>query len=193
MKSVSHLVYQLTLISFFIITLSTCTIDPTDPDRFNGPSEIRVSILSGSFAGRNFDLLSENHTDDHQFLSSRQINKVLIQPIQESNSMSLNGNSFINWAWQGDTVTGNFLSVFANDPNVNKSGDMQLIYSNGDEFITAIPKVVNITITNFSQPNGAIEGNFFFTNFLDYRYNGNSNRESVRFEISFKLVRGPNL
>lgn len=193
MKSVSHLVYQLTLISFFIITLSTCTIDPTDPDRFNGPSEIRVSILSGSFAGRNFDLLSENHTDDHQFLSSRQINKVLIQPIQESNSMSLNGNSFINWAWQGDTVTGNFLSVFANDPNVNKSGDMQLIYSNGDEFITAIPKDVNITITNFSQPNGAIEGNFFFTNFLDYRYNGNSNRESVRFEISFKLVRGPNL
>lgn len=193
MKSVNHLIYQLSLISIFIFTLSTCTIDPTDPDRFNGPSEIRVSILSGSFAGKNFDLVSENHTDDHQFLLSRQINKVLVQPIQESSSMNLNDNSFINWAWQGDTVTGNFLTVFATDPNVNKSGDMQLIYTNGDEFITAIPKDVNISITNFSQANGAIEGSFFFNNFLDYRYNGNSSRESVRFEISFKLVRGPNL
>jgi hypothetical protein len=175
------------------LSLSTCTIDPVNPDQFKGPSEIRISILSGKFTGRNFDLISENHTDDHQFLLSKEINKVLIQPIQEDMGMNLETNSFVNWAWKGDTVTGTFLSVFANDPNVAKSGDLQLIYTNGDEFITAIPRDIQIAITNYSQPNGSIEGNFFFTNYLDYRFNGNSGRESVRFEISFKLVRGPNI
>ncbi|MBK7911874.1 MAG: hypothetical protein IPJ80_00040 [Saprospiraceae bacterium] len=45
---------------------------------------------------------------------------------------------------------------------LQKSGDLQLIYTNGDEFITAIPKDIQIAITNYSQPSGSIEGNFFF-------------------------------
>ena len=191
MRSANYFYYALFLL--ICLGLSTCTIDPTNPDSFQGPSEIRISILSGKFAGKNFNLISDNHTYDHQFLSVQQINKVLIQPIQESMGTALDNSSFINWAWRGDTVTGNFLSVFANDPNVSKSGDMQLIYSNGDEFITAIPKDIAIAITNYGPEGGAIEGNFFFTNFLDYRYNGNSGRESVRIEISFKLQRGPNI
>lgn len=193
MKSANSFNYRFLILCMVFLSLSTCTIDPVNPDQFKGPSEIRISILSGKFTGRNFDLISENHTDDHQFLLSKEINKVLIQPIQEDMGMNLETNSFVNWAWKGDTVTGTFLSVFANDPNVAKSGDLQLIYTNGDEFITAIPRDIQIAITNYSQPNGSIEGNFFFTNYLDYRFNGNSGRESVRFEISFKLVRGPNL
>lgn len=193
MKSANSFNYRFLILCMVFLSLSTCTIDPVNPDQFKGPSEIRISILSGKFTGRNFDLISENHTDDHQFLLSKEINKVLIQPIQEDMGMNLETNSFVNWAWKGDTVTGTFLSVFANDPNVAKSGDLQLIYTNGDEFITAIPRDIQIAITNYSQPNGSIEGNFFFTNYLDYRFNGNSGRESVRFEISFKLVRGPNI
>ncbi|MEI2693455.1 MAG: hypothetical protein V9E90_00160 [Saprospiraceae bacterium] len=193
MKSANSFNSRFLILCMVFLSLSTCTIDPVNPDQFKGPSEIRISILSGKFTGRNFDLISENHTDDHQFLLSKEINKVLIQPIQEDMGMNLETNSFVNWAWKGDTVTGTFLSVFANDPNVAKSGDLQLIYTNGDEFITAIPRDIQIAITNYSQPNGSIEGNFFFTNYLDYRFNGNSGRESVRFEISFKLVRGPNL
>lgn len=193
MRSVNPFIFRFIIFCMISLSLSTCTIDPANPDQFTGPSEIRISILSGIFSGRNFDLISENHTDDHQFIASKLINKVLIQPIQEGMGMNLESSSFINWAWKGDTVTGTFLSVFANDPNVAKSGDLQLIYTNGDEFITAIPKDIQIAITNYSQPSGSIEGNFFFTNYLDYRYNGNSGRESVRFEISFKLLRGPNI
>ncbi|MBK7911873.1 MAG: hypothetical protein IPJ80_00035 [Saprospiraceae bacterium] len=69
MRSVNPFIFRFIIFCMISLSLSTCTIDPANPDQFTRPSEIRISILSGNFSGRNFDLISENHTDDHQFIA----------------------------------------------------------------------------------------------------------------------------
>ncbi len=182
------------IIGIFSLSLSSCVLEDANPeDHFSGPSEFSVEILSGSFTGKTFSLISQSINPDHENLIARKIQKVLSKPIQDASQTTLKSSSFINWAWQADTLTGVFPALFATDPNVSKSGDIQIILTNGDEFISSIPKGTLIDIHTFGGPQGAIEGNMTFTSSLDFRVGGNNKRESASFFISFKIKRGPNI
>lgn len=176
-----------------IITYSSCLEDGLNSDDiFTGPSQYTITFQSGSFIGKTYTLISQSTTNDHEYLVSKQNQKIFSKPIQEKLSSNLKSASFINWAWQADTTTGIFPAVFANDPNISKSGDLQLLFSNGDELISSIPKGTAIDVTTFGGPQGAIRGSFSFTSLLDFRLNNQSKRETASIFIEFNIKRGPN-
>lgn len=182
---------QITLV---LITMNSCLKDTDLPtDYFGGPSEFDIEFQSGSFTGRTYHLVSRTIYHDHEYLSSANIQKILSQPIEEYPTNTLAGNSFINWAWKGDTTAGQFSAIFANDPTISKSGDLQMIFSNGDEFISQIPKGAAISIASYGSPQGSITGSLTYTSTLDYKFSGTSKRETASLFIQFKIKRGPNL
>jgi hypothetical protein len=138
-----------------------------------------------------YNLISNTPNHDHENILASKIQKILSKPLEEKIQNRLKTSSFVNWAWQGDTITGQFPAVFATDPNVSKSGDLQLIFTNGDEMISSIPKGTLVDVTSFGGPTGAIEGSLSFTAPLDYRLNGVSKRETASIYIGFKIKRGP--
>ncbi len=184
---------KLILCVFVLITYSSCLEEGLfSDDVFAGPSEYTITFQSGSFIGKTYTLVSQSTTNDHEFLISKQIQKILSKPIQEKLSTNLKSASFINWAWTADTITGIFPAIFANDPNVSKSGDMQLLFTNGDELISSIPKGTSIDVTTFGGPQGGIRGSFSFTSALDFRLNNQNKRETASIFIEFHIKRGPN-
>jgi hypothetical protein len=167
-------------------------LDEINPsDQFTGPSEFTVEFLSGSFTGKSFSLVSHSIIPDHEYIVSRGVQKILSKPLQDPVQSNLKNSSFVNWAWQADTLAGVYPAIFATDPNVSKAGDLQLILTNNEEFISSIPKGTLIDIKRFGGPQGAIEGNMTFTSALDYRINSMSKREQASINITFKIKRGP--
>ncbi|MBK8449917.1 MAG: hypothetical protein IPL42_07775 [Saprospiraceae bacterium] len=178
----------------FIFWISACVVDPVDPNgNFTGPSEITIVITSGTFSGKTYNLISNSSGDDHNFIISNSINKILCEPIQIIDSNNLSEESFINWAWVSDSIKGTYDAIFATDPSVYKSGDIQLHFRNLDELNTYIPKGTQIIIEEFGGLTGAIIGQFGFSAPLDYRLNGINRRENASFEIHFKIKRGENI
>jgi hypothetical protein len=181
------------LLIFYALTLYSCLQDDLfSEDIFAGPSEFKIEFQSGTFSGKTYDIISKSPISDHEFLVAQSIQKILSKPLQEKTQNTLSTKSFINWAWQGDTTTGQFAAIFATDPNISKSGDLQLSFTNGDELVSSIPKGALIEIESFGGPQGAIQGNISYTSTLDYRINNISNREQASLYISFKIKRGPN-
>lgn len=181
-------------ILILLSSLQSCVIDPADPiDTFEGPSSYQVEFLSGSFTGRIYDLKSNSTIPDHEFRTGPLIQKVFSKPLQTLENPTLAGSSFVNWAWQADTIPGAYPAIFATDPSVSKSGDLQLIFNSGDELITSIPKGSSVNVEAYGGPRGAIEGFIQFTSALDYRLNGVNRRETAAVEIRFKIKRGPNI
>ncbi len=183
--------YSLIAYSLFLF-ISSCQLDDLFPtDVFEGPSEYTIEFQSGTFAGQTYKVISKSPINDHEYLVSKFIQKVLSKPLQQKDTNTLSTKSFINWAWQGDTIPGQFSAIFATDPSISKSGDLQLSFSNGDEIISSIPKGAAIEVISFGGPQGAIEGSISYTSNLDYRSNNISNREIAGVFISFKIKRGP--
>lgn len=178
----------------YTLTFYSCLQDDLFPgDVFNGPSEFNIEFLSGTFTGSTYHVISNSIVPDHNYLVSQSIQKILSKPLQEKSQNNLSTKSFINWAWQGDTTTGQFTAIFATDPNISKSGDLQLSFTNGDELVSSIPKGALIEIESFGGPEGAIQGTISYTSIMDYRLNNNNNREQASVFISFKIKRGPNI
>ncbi len=183
---------KLSLILITCFGLTGCLKDDLFPsDYFSGPSEYEIEFLSGSFTGLTYKLTSHSQVDDHTNLVSKHIQKILSRPLLDDINKNVNSSSFLNFAWQGDTISGQFNAVFANDPSVPKSGDLQLILTNGDEFIASIPKGSIVDISSFGGPQGAIEGSINFNSDLDFRINGVNHRETASIAINFKIKRGP--
>lgn len=184
--------------SFYLLLLSivfaSCTDDNTTINDEDLPNSYTVTMDKGPYANQTFILTDDPLIDKINYKPSVQMTILSTDGLKEKNANRLKSTSYINFAFKGGLVPGNYSAIKLIDTVSNQIGNLDLYFSNTDEIIITIFKGAPIKITEYGDVKGRIKGNIIIKSPIDFQTNNKPGFVSdATIKVDFDLKRGADI